>query len=76
MSKKNTKPRGINLTQEELKKGGRCNHYKTRPLYNLTESGNQSLCQPEAEDQLGTCHQQLGGQTLEEAGGTLVFEHL
>lgn len=44
-------------------------------LYNLAESGNQSLCQPEAEDQLGTCHQQLGGQTLEEAGRALVLKH-
>lgn len=48
--------------------------YRTS-LYNLSEGRNQSLCQPEAEDQLGTGHQQLGGQTLEEAGGALVLQH-
>lgn len=45
-------------------------------LYNLTESRNQSLSQPEAENQLGTGHQQLGGQTLEEAGSALVLHHV
>lgn len=45
-------------------------------LYNLSKGGNQSLCQPEAEDQLGSGHQELGDQALEQTERTLVLEHL
>lgn len=46
------------------------------PLYDLTESRDQGLCQPEAENQLGSSHQKLGGQSLEQTHGTLVLEHV
>ena len=45
-------------------------------LYNMAKGGNQSLSQPEAEHKLGSGHQQLRGQTLEEAGGTLFLGHV
>lgn len=45
-------------------------------LYNLAKGRDQSLCQPEAEDQLGAGHQQLGGETLEEAAHALVLGHV
>ena len=78
MSMRNTKTAwGIDLVRKEERKwGDLATIMKQKSLYNLTESGNQSLCQPEAEDQLGTSHQQLGGQALEETGGALVLEHL
>jgi len=49
--------------------------YRTS-LYNLSESRNQSLSQPEAENQLGTGHQELRSQTLEETGGALDLQHV
>lgn len=78
MSMKNTNFWEINLAQERRikEKWGDATIIQHGSLYNLTESGNQSLCQPEAEDQLRACHQQLGGETLEEAGRALVLEHL
>ena len=45
-------------------------------LYNLAKGGDQSLSQPEAEHELGSSHQQLRRQSLEEAGDTLILEHV
>lgn len=45
-------------------------------LYNMAKGGDQSLSQPEAEHELGSGHQQLRGQTLEEASGTLFLGHV
>jgi len=45
-------------------------------LYNLAKGRDQSLCQPEAEHQLGAGHQQLGSETLEEAAHALVLGHI
>lgn len=45
-------------------------------LYNLAKGRDQGLCQPEAEDQFGAGHQQLGSKTLEEAAHTLMLGHL
>lgn len=42
----------------------------------MAKRGNQSLCQPEAEDQLGSSHQELGDQSLEQTERALVLEHL
>jgi hypothetical protein len=45
-------------------------------LYNLAKGRDQSLGEPEAEDQLGTGHQKLGSQALEERGESLVLHHV
>lgn len=45
-------------------------------LYNLAKGRDQGLGEPEAEDQLGTGHQELGGQALEEGGEALVLHHV
>lgn len=45
-------------------------------LDDLAKRRNQSLCQPEAEDQLGAGHQQFRSQSLEEAEETLILEHV
>lgn len=44
-------------------------------LHNLSKRRDQSLCQPEAEHQLGSGHEQLRRQALEERGETLVLGH-
>lgn len=44
-------------------------------LNNLSESGYQSLRQPEAEDEFWSGHQELGGQSLEEAAESFVLDH-
>lgn len=45
-------------------------------LYNLAKGRDQGLSEPEAEDQLGTGHQELGGEALEEGGEALVLHHV
>lgn len=45
-------------------------------LYNLAKSRDQGLGEPEAEDQLGTGHQELGGQALEEGGEAFILHHV
>jgi hypothetical protein len=45
-------------------------------LYNLAKGRDQGLSEPEAEDQLGTGHEKLGGETLEEGGEALVLHHV
>ncbi len=45
-------------------------------LYNLAKGRDQGLGEPEAEDELGTGHQELGGQALEEGGEALVLHHV
>lgn len=45
-------------------------------LHNLVECGYQRLGQPEREDELGTCHQELRCQALEERSETLILHHV
>lgn len=45
-------------------------------LNNRTESRNQSLCEPEAENELGASHEQFRSKALEEGCETLVFGHV
>jgi hypothetical protein len=45
-------------------------------LYNLAKGRDQGLGEPEAEDQLGTGHEELGGEALEEGGEALVLHHV
>lgn len=45
-------------------------------LENLVERWDESLCQPEGEDKLGSCHEKLWGETLEETGHALVLGHV
>lgn len=45
-------------------------------LNDLAKGGDQRLSQPEAENELGSGHQELGRQTLEETGDTLVLDHV
>ena len=45
-------------------------------LHDLVEGRDKGLGEPEGEGELGTSHEQLGEQALEEGGGTLVLEHV
>lgn len=45
-------------------------------LYDLAKGRNQRLSQPEAENKLGSGHQKLRRQTLEERGDTFVLHHV
>lgn len=45
-------------------------------LNDLAKGGDQRLSQPEAENELGSGHQELGRKTLEETGDTLVLDHV
>ena len=61
--------------------GGNCHiitltSWHSNRLQHLVESGNESLCQPETEDELGTGHQELGSKTLEERTQALVLGHV
>jgi len=47
-----------------------------RPLHDLVEGGDESLGQPEGEDELGTSHQQFRHQTLEEGRRAFVPSHV
>ena len=49
---------------------------RMRRLYNLAKGRNQRLSQPEAENKLGSSHQQLRRQTLEESSGAFVLHHV
>jgi len=40
------------------------------------ESRNQGLSEPEREDELGTSHEELGNETLEEGRGALILGHV
>ena len=44
-------------------------------LQHFVECRNKRLCQPETEDQLRPCHEQLRRQTLEETGDPLILQH-
>lgn len=45
-------------------------------LHDLVEGRDKGLGEPEGEGELGTGHEQLGEQALEEGGRTLVLEHV
>ena len=45
-------------------------------LYDGAKGWDERLCKPEAEDKLGTSHEKLGSQSLEEAGHTFVPDHV
>lgn len=45
-------------------------------LYNLAKGRDQGLSEPEAEDQLGSGHEEFGGEALEEGGEALVLHHV
>ena len=49
---------------------------RVKHLHDRSKCRNQSLRQPEAEDQFRSSHQQLRGQTLEETEGALVLKHV
>lgn len=44
-------------------------------LHDLAKRRNQRLGQPEGEDELGPCHEQLGCEALEEGRDALVLHH-
>jgi len=45
-------------------------------LHDLVEGRDESLGEPEGEGELGTGHEQLGEQALEESRRALVLEHV
>lgn len=45
-------------------------------LHKLRVGWNKRLCQPEGEGQLGSSHQKLGGQSLEEAAEAFLLRHV
>ena len=45
-------------------------------LQDLVEGRNEGLGEPEREGELGTGHEELGDQALEEGGRALVLEHV
>ena len=45
-------------------------------LHDGTKSGYQRLRQPETENQLGSGHHKLRGQSLEETSKTLMLDHI
>jgi hypothetical protein len=46
------------------------------PLHDLVECRDQSLCEPEGKDELGSCHQHLRCQPFEEGHKPFILPHL